>query len=109
MIVDNTFENNLIRVGENAEENSKLISDSKQTDLWFHLDNLPSCHVVISCNKKNPVSSIMIQYCAKLCKQHTKYKNYYKLKVMYTEIKNVKKTKTHGKVTIKGKSKIVVI
>ncbi len=106
---DQTFDNNLIRIGENANENDEIIGQSKQTDVWFHLDNLPSCHVVIECDKKNPINKQMINYCASLCKDNTKYRNYKKLKVKYTEIKNVKRTETPGKVIIKGKSNTISI
>ncbi len=104
---DQTFENNIIKIGENANENDEIISQAKQTDIWFHLDKFPSCHVIISCDKKNPVNNQMLKYCATLCKEHTKYKNHNKLKVKYTEIKNVKRTKTPGRVTLKGKCKSI--
>jgi len=106
---DQTFENNLIKIGENAKENDELVSSSKQTDVWFHLDSLPSCHVVISCDKKNPIDNQMIKYCASLCKENTKYRNHKKIKVKYTEIRYVKRTKPPGKVIIKGKSKTITI
>lgn len=105
---DQTFENNIIKIGSNANENDKLVKESKQTDIWFHLDKLPSCHVVISCDKKNPINNQMIKYCAQLCKDNTKYKNQ-TVKVKYTEIKHVKRTETPGKVIIKGKSKTITV
>lgn len=105
---DQTFENNLIKIGENAKDNDQVIMSSNQTDIWFHLDSLPSCHVVIVCNKKNPVTNKMINYCSQLCKENTKYKNQ-KVKVKYTEIKNVKRTETPGKVILKGKSNVLTI
>jgi len=91
--IDNTFENNPIVIGENQTDNDQIISKSKQTDIWFHLANLPSCHVILSCDKKHPVSKKMIKYCAMLTKLHTKY---IKVKVNYTTIKNIRKTKTKG-------------
>ena len=101
---DNTYPNNPIVIGETAEENTQIISQAKQTDIWFHLANLPSCHVIITCDKKNPITKNMILYCAQLVKENTKYKNYKKVTVNYTPIKNVKKTSHPGKVIIKGKS-----
>ena len=50
----------------------------------------------------------MITFCAKLVKANTKYRNYAKLKVIYTEIKNVKKTDVAGKVIVKKEKNIVV-
>lgn len=103
------FINNLIKIGQTAEENDQIISESSQEDYWFHLSNLPSCHVIISCNKTNPLTKEMIIYCARLVKENTKYKNYSKLKVNYCQIKNVKKTDVKGKVNIKGKINTILI
>jgi len=106
---DITFENNLIKIGKNAEENDKIIKEAKQTDLWFHLSGLPSCHVIISCSKEFPVNKQMINHCSLLVKENTKYKDLAKVTVNYTEIKNVKRTETKGKVTLKGKIMSIVV
>jgi len=105
---DQTFVNNLIKIGENAKENDELVAKSAQTDIWFHLDSLPSCHVVIASDSKNPVTKQMINHCAQLCKENTKYRNQ-KVRVKYTEIKNVKRTTTPGTVTIKGKALVITL
>jgi len=110
MVIENQFfENNLIKIGENKDDNDIIISQAKQTDLWFHLANLPSCHVVLSCDKKNPPTKKMIKLCAELCKNHTKFKKCYKVKVNYTEIRNIRKTKEKGKVIIKGKTRTILV
>lgn len=106
---DDTYKNNPIVIGETAEENTQIISQAKQTDIWFHLANLPSCHVIISCDKKNPVTKNMIIHCSQLVKDNTKYKNYKMVTVNYTPIKNVKKTNDPGKVIIKGRPSIIII
>lgn len=106
---DDTYPNNLIVIGETAEENTEIITKAKQTDIWFHLMSLPSCHVIIDCDKKNPITKDMIAYCAQLVKDNTKYKNYKKVTVNYTPIKNVKKTNYPGKVIIKGKASQIQI
>ena len=103
---DQTFPNNVIKIGQNAEDNDKIVKEAKQSDVWFHLSNLPSCHVIIEVDKKHPINKQMINHCAQLCKENTKYKNQ-SVKVQYTEIKNIKRTETHGKVIVKGKSKYV--
>jgi len=100
---DQIFENNIIRIGGNAEDNDKIVAEAKQTDYWFHLANLPSCHVIISVDKNNPITKQMIKYCAYLVKENTKYKNFKEVVVNYTLIKNVKRTKEKGKVILIGK------
>lgn len=106
---DITFPNNKIRIGQNKEENDKIITEADQTDIWFHLANFPSCHVIIKCNKKFPIDKEMIYYCATLVKENTKYKNFKKIKINYCPIKNIKKTNEKGKVIIKGRIDTVII
>lgn len=110
MVLDDLkFIYNKIRIGQNAEENDLLIIEAKQTDLWFHLAGLPSCHVVLSCDNINPHTKLMINYCGFLVKFNTKFKNIQKIKVHYTQIKNVHRTNIKGKVTIKGKLKEILV
>ena len=106
---DNTFENNLIRIGENADDNDQIIKESNQSDMWFHLNSFPSCHVIIACSKEFPITNQMIIHCCLLVKENTKYKNFAKLKVNYTEIKNVKRTEIKGKVILKGKIYTIIV
>ncbi|AYV82331.1 MAG: protein of unknown function DUF814 [Homavirus sp.] len=106
---DDSYPNNKIKIGENKEENDTLVKSAKDTDIWFHLSNLPSCHVILECDKKNEATKDMIRYCAQLVKQNTKYKNFSKLKVTYTEIRNVRRTSTVGMVILKGKTNDIVI
>jgi hypothetical protein len=42
-----------------------------------------------------------------LVKNNTKYKNFKNVKVIYTEIKNIKCNDVKGAVIIKGKTKII--
>jgi len=106
---DLTFPDNPIKIGENKEENDDIIKEAKQTDIWFHLALFPSCHVIISCSKKHPIDKTMIQYCAALTKENTKYRNLKNVKVNYCPIKSVKRTQEKGKVIIKGKIETVAI
>ena len=93
---DLTFENNLIKIGENANDNDKIISEANQNDIWFHLDKFPSCHVILSCSKKYPPNEKMLYYCAKICKENTKFRNLPNIKIKYTKIKNIQMlTKWH--------------
>lgn len=94
-----------IKVGTNANENWTLIDDSYPEDLWFHLDEYPSAHVVVSSNINN-IDDIfypnqIITIASNYCKSNSKNgKNLYKVKVVYTEIKNLKKGKEIGSVYI---------
>jgi len=104
-----TYPDNHINIGENASENDQLVKEAKQTDIWFHLTNLPSCHLIISVDKKHPIDNSMIKFCATLVKQNTKYKNLPNVKVNYCPIKNVKRTKTKGAVILTGKIETITV
>jgi predicted ribosome quality control (RQC) complex YloA/Tae2 family protein len=104
---DTIFE---IIVGRNAKENWNLIDNSEKEDLWFHIDDKPSCHVFIkkSLNCNIIPMSIIIRG-AQLCKEYSKYKNDKKIKIIYTKINNIKKSKEIGSVIILNNKKLEII
>ena len=100
-------------IGQNATENFQIIDDSQPNDLWFHVAEFPSCHVIAKIN--DVMSSINrkdIKYIVKqgaiLCKQYSKYKSVKNLDINYTEINNVQKTSVVGSV-ITSNTKIIKI
>ena len=95
-------------IGTNAAENDALITSSGLKDTWFHLDGLPSCHGVIDC----PIDGLtpsLIYKCALNIKLNTKFKKIPRLKIIYTEISNIKKTETMGQVILLKTPKSVCI
>lgn len=110
-----------IKVGNNAKENWNLIADSEPEDLWFHLDEYPSAHVIIS-QKNNMYNGLngndeyekyypnqIIYIASTYCKSYSKYgKNLSKVKIVYTQIKNLKKGKEVGSVIISKPNYITV-
>jgi predicted ribosome quality control (RQC) complex YloA/Tae2 family protein len=109
-IYDNKLEQELsISIGENAQDNWDIIDKSKQNDLWFHVENQPSSHVILSLpDSKSKCTGQTIIHCAKLCKQHSKFKNIPKIGIIYTEIKSISKGDKVGQVNTKKVSRIVV-
>lgn len=99
-------ENINIYVGENAQDNWDLLDNSNQNSTWMHLSKFSSPYVII--DSKDPSKKI-INYGACLCKQHSKYNNLKKIKVIYTNVKNVTKADKIGSVIIKGKTKEIII
>lgn len=98
-----------IKVGSNAKENWDLIDNSYPEDLWFHLDEYPSAHVVITQQTSQQVSNSdeiyypnqIISIGSTYCKSYSKHgKNLHKAKIVYTQIKNLKKGKEIGSVSI---------
>ena len=98
-------------IGKSAQENWNLIDSSNENDLWFHLDDIPSPHVFLKTNNtnKNKISKNVIKACAIYCKQYSKLKNNNNnVPVIYTEIKNIKKTNIIGSVIATNIKKIIV-
>ena len=55
-----------VLVGRNSNENQKLLSIAKANDMWMHIRNVPSSHVIIKTDKQNLPLSV-IQSASKLC------------------------------------------
>jgi len=60
------FESYKITVGRNQKENRLLLQYSKGDDLWFHIRDIPSCHVIVASEKKE-FSMSVVEKAAKLC------------------------------------------
>ncbi len=103
-----------IFVGTNSKENWEIIDGSGPDDLWFHVEDLPSGHVIIreqfnkSCNFDPIYPNQIISIAANLCKCQSKYKDRTKLKIIYTQISNIKKGKEIGSVLV-SKSQYIFI
>ena len=103
----------IIKIGINAKENWILIDNSYHEDLWFHLDEYPSAHVIISQETNNLdeifYSNKIISIASNYCKSNSKNsKNLHKVKIVYTEIKNLKKGKEIGSVIISKPNYMII-
>jgi predicted ribosome quality control (RQC) complex YloA/Tae2 family protein len=108
----------IINVGQNAKENWQLIDDSEDWDLWFHVEDKPSGHVVVKEKlKKNNKIDIknnffgypyeLIVLASQYCKSQSKEK-YSKVSIIYTTINNIKKGNEIGSVITKNTKSIVL-
>jgi predicted ribosome quality control (RQC) complex YloA/Tae2 family protein len=108
-----TFENESgeweIIIGRNKDENWKLIDDASPNDIWFHVTDMPSCHVILKTDKNlRNIEKDVLKRCALLCKMNSKAKTLNKCSIMYTEIENIKKTKNVGEVIAKKYKEIII-
>jgi len=55
-----------ILVGRNSKENQSLLKIAKSNDLWMHIRDIPSSHLIIKTDKQNLPDSV-IERAAKLC------------------------------------------
>jgi len=55
-----------IMLGKNEKGNIELLKEAKKRDIWLHLKDIPSSHVIIRTDKQNIPSSVL-EFGAKLC------------------------------------------
>lgn len=77
-----------VLVGRNSHENQKLLEMAKANDLWMHIRDIPSSHVIIRTDKQNLPDSVL-KAAAKLCVDFS-VKNPGDYEVDYTKRKFVK-------------------
>ena len=99
-------------IGKNQNENFEVIDKGSKNDLWFHANNISSCHVV--CSIPDILSKKEIRYIIKvgalLCKNHTnKLKSIKNVEIIYTCIKNVVKTDVPGCVITQSQNTKIII
>jgi len=87
-------------IGENAKENwdilTKAYLNKNPNYLFFHLSSFPSCYVILHSEEK--VENNVIEECARLCLDHTKFRNMKGIYVDYTFISNTRKGDIVGEV-----------
>jgi predicted ribosome quality control (RQC) complex YloA/Tae2 family protein len=121
--------NVIFKIGKNAVNNFEIIDEADPHDMWFHLKDVSSCHVVASLknirytiyddelpnyydidfdtlDKKEKQQ--IIKQGAMLCKQYSKLKSVKNVEVIYTKIENLEKTDVPGSVLTKNTRVIVI-
>ncbi len=86
-------------IGKTQCENFEVINKGMSDDLWFHANQISSCHVV--CKMPDGIDKKDLRYIIKasavLCKNNTnKLKSLKNVEIIYTQIKNITKTNIDG-------------
>jgi predicted ribosome quality control (RQC) complex YloA/Tae2 family protein len=89
-------------IGCNTRENSYILDMARIHDLWFHVEQGTSCHVLariprgfIKLTKKQRIT--IIKMGCILCKINTTgLKEQSNVKINYTEVKNIEKSEQDG-------------
>jgi predicted ribosome quality control (RQC) complex YloA/Tae2 family protein len=90
-----------ILIGRNKYDNFKIIDNAISSDVWFHVDGEPSCHVILKNTlKMREIPKQVIKRCAYLCKINSKAKILKKCTIVYTQIEKITKTDTIGQVIV---------
>jgi predicted ribosome quality control (RQC) complex YloA/Tae2 family protein len=98
-------------IGQNKNENFDVIDKGEPHDLWFHANEISSCHIVAVLPKdlSNKEKNYIIKAGAFLCKKYTnKLKSLRDIEIIYTQIKNIEKTHIKGCVKIINEKIIIV-
>ena len=125
----------LFKIGRNAKNNIEIIEESHPEDIWFHVGEESSCHVIAVmnlehynnvCNGVNDPEKPSLRYNfipeqltkkqfmhivkqgAVLCKEYSKCKSKKNVEIIYTNVENVAPTNIVGSV-IACKTKNIVI
>ena len=60
-----------ISIGKNKAQNIALLKDARANDIWMHLRNIPSSHLIIHCSKNhikeeilNKACEILVSFCS---------------------------------------------
>ena len=89
-----------IHSGKSAKGNDKLLDESSPKDVWFHVADAPSSHIILSNPTEMAINKIprqVIKRCACICKASAKLST--KCAIIYTERANIEKTEILGRVT----------
>lgn len=97
-------------IGKTQCENFEVINKGMSDDLWFHANQISSCHVV--CKMPDRIDKKELRYIIKagalLCKNNTnKLKSLKNVEIIYTQIKNITKTNIEGCVLTKNTKTII--
>ena len=79
-----------VKVGRNNAENDKLTFSAKGLDVWLHVKDYHSSHLIVESNGKE-VPNDVIKISAEICAYYSKCRNGGKTEVVYTLKKHVKK------------------
>lgn len=100
------------KIGQNAQDNFAVIESAEPIDLWFHVNDHSSSHVVATIPPNVQLNKKQLMYIAKqgaiLCKQHSKYKSQQKVSIIYTTIQNVQPTNIPGTVITQNTKTVVI-
>jgi len=100
------------RIGKSAMENSMLVMQSSENDVWFHINGLPSAHLVYfnpKCESLEKLRSQNTIYIMALeLKKKSKYSKLNNIEVIYSFVKNVTPTTKPGLVRVKNCLTILV-
>ena len=99
-------------IGSHQSENQELIDNSKNSDIWFHVANVPSCHVICQLDdiviKDKKHLKKVIKQGALCCKIHSKFANVKNLEITYCRVEDLTNTDVIATVIVKNGKSITI-
>tara|TARA_Y100000389_G_scaffold98261_2_gene94936 strand:+ start:148 stop:504 length:357 start_codon:yes stop_codon:yes gene_type:complete len=110
----NEYNNIKYYIGENAQDNWDLFENSKEINenyIWFHLNSFSSPYVIMyACLDEIKMNiDSYLNYGANLCLKNSKYEYLKDTKIIYCELKKLKKGNKVGEIIISGKKKLMKV
>jgi hypothetical protein len=98
-------------IGQSQQENHDVIDLGKPTDLWCHLAEMSSSHVVacLPDGITRKQRGVILRRAALLCKTHTaKARSLTRVAITCASLRNVRKESTPGSVTVQDSTILYV-
>jgi predicted ribosome quality control (RQC) complex YloA/Tae2 family protein len=100
-------------IGTSKEDNDKMIDNASPEDIWFHANNISSCHVICKIPDNENISKKDIKYIIKkaalLCKTNTnKLKSASNIEFVYCSVKHLTKTNIVGCVSVSNGKYVII-
>ena len=110
----NEYNNIKYYIGENSQDNWDLFEKSKEINenyIWFHLNSFSSPYVIMyACLDEIKMNiDSYLNYGANLCLKNSKYEYLKDTKIIYCELKKLKKGNKVGEIIISGKKKLMKV
>ncbi|KAL0221978.1 hypothetical protein RCL1_001832 [Eukaryota sp. TZLM3-RCL] len=97
-----------ISVGDNAADNDRVRRAAHQDDLWFHLHNLPSTHVILHSHGINKIPRSSINEAAQLVKYFSS-RELSVVTVNYIKVRYIQGTPKLGQVILKKQASSIQV
>lgn len=81
-------------IGQNAQDNWNIIDNALPQDVWFHLQDFSSPHVILKNHEFLRITLIpkwLLIECGIVCKKRSSHKKDKNIDIIYTFVKNIKK------------------
>lgn len=100
------------QIGRNAIENTELIHRSSDMDIWFHIKDHPSAHLIYFNPEKLDLDYLrkkgIIYHLGLKLKKSTKYSKHANIDIIYDYIKNITPLPKPGLVKCKSPKTITI-